>query len=516
MSNTRKVVIAVVMSYLGTGLSLVSGVVLLPILLAHVGKESYGIYLVVGSFAAYASLFDFGIGYTTQRTVAQNIALNNWEEINASASTAFGFYFTISGLIILLAVLSSSVVGSFIKVSSPESAELARVLFMLSAATVAAALLGNIFSGLMVGLNEIHIANTFGLYNGLISFFGTIILLKLRFGILGYAVFLASVSLGMTLAVAFYLKRKYKNLRVSLWAFDKRKIKSIITPSFYVFLLQINAVVAFSADNLIISSIIGASAVVSYAIAYRVVDQSMRLITTFSTSLFPMTAGYVATGQNDKVEWLHNKTVKLSIALSSFVAVFYGVFADLIIEMWVGKENFVGFETILTFAIWLVMICFFTPTISVLMIKGFEKSFGILGLVGGTLNIITSYFLVKELNVWGTALATLLVTLFNGSFVMFWRKQIFGDSTLRYAKKILLPLIIPICMLIIAALLGKLMINYTAVKHSRFELLALIIGAFLLLGIIYGSLIYLISSDDSEKGLFKEKLKLLTIKLKLS
>ena len=54
-------------SYLNIALHAVVGFVYVPLLLNYIGKSEYGLYQLIGSFIAYFSVMDFGLGSTIVR-----------------------------------------------------------------------------------------------------------------------------------------------------------------------------------------------------------------------------------------------------------------------------------------------------------------------------------------------------------------------------------------------------------------------------------------------------------------
>lgn len=70
-SRSEKAWLLAAFNYVQFGLAIVSGVVLIPFILAHVGTEHYGLWLATGELLGYAGLVDLGVVTTLPYIIAQ-------------------------------------------------------------------------------------------------------------------------------------------------------------------------------------------------------------------------------------------------------------------------------------------------------------------------------------------------------------------------------------------------------------------------------------------------------------
>src|SRR5436190_42665 len=82
--------------YLKTGSSALITLVMTPVLIAGLGTEAFGIWIVIGSLALYREILQFGFSTATPKYVAEYAALDDqerrrpWRSASSASSGAIG------------------------------------------------------------------------------------------------------------------------------------------------------------------------------------------------------------------------------------------------------------------------------------------------------------------------------------------------------------------------------------------------------------------------------------------
>src|SRR5262245_46580854 len=76
-------------NYAMVGASLVTAIVTTPVLARNLGKEQFGVFLVVSSLVSYLSLLEFGFGKSTVRFVAELEARGEHAAARRAVATSF-------------------------------------------------------------------------------------------------------------------------------------------------------------------------------------------------------------------------------------------------------------------------------------------------------------------------------------------------------------------------------------------------------------------------------------------
>src|SRR5262245_39542027 len=119
------------MDYIGMGVELLIGVLMLPFNIAHLGKPAYGLWVLTASITAYFSMLDLGYGDAQVKFAAQYRACRDARALNQIASTLF-FIFSAIGLIAYLVAAGLAFnLERFFNVTPDQSAVGRNVLLMI-------------------------------------------------------------------------------------------------------------------------------------------------------------------------------------------------------------------------------------------------------------------------------------------------------------------------------------------------------------------------------------------------
>jgi len=70
MSITQRIAFSATATWFSRGVSILLGLVLLPVLFRHLPREELGVWLLLGQSWAALGIFDFGFGFTLTRRIA--------------------------------------------------------------------------------------------------------------------------------------------------------------------------------------------------------------------------------------------------------------------------------------------------------------------------------------------------------------------------------------------------------------------------------------------------------------
>lgn len=143
--------LGIILSYANTGLNLVCGLVLSSYFLRVLGATEYGIYQMIGSFANYLVLLEFGTGTViTRNIVAARTKNEGAESINKNFSTIFLINIILSLIIFVASIAFYFSIGTIYKNSlTPEQIVYGQKIFVF----ITVYLLVSFFSQTMNGLS---------------------------------------------------------------------------------------------------------------------------------------------------------------------------------------------------------------------------------------------------------------------------------------------------------------------------------------------------------------------------
>jgi O-antigen/teichoic acid export membrane protein len=402
----------VVTNYLRFLLAGVIGFVLTPLMVHLLGDGGYGLWVTVFSLTGYFGLFDQGIRPSLVRYVARDHARGDLDGMSHTLSSAFALY-SVVGAVTLLATLGFAVpLTQFLRID-PAQREVARMVIMISGASMAIGFPLGVFGAALSGLQRYDIANGIGIAVTVLRAVAFVVVLRMGGGLIG----LAWVSLAMNLlgyAVSWiYVRRLVPGLRMGLGQATRAHLKLIGAYSGFAFVGALANSIAFQTDALVITKFLGAALVTPFALAAGLIDNVRNLVFAATWVLSPTASELEARGESGKLHAMVIAGSKYSVLLSWPVLVALLVFGPNLLTTWVGP-GYVGASTLLAvLAIPTLISLPQSAASSVLFGVSRHRGVVLLSILNAVLNLLLSVLWVRPYGVlgvaWGTAVPLGLV-----------------------------------------------------------------------------------------------------------
>lgn len=347
------------------GISILLGLVKVPILLSYLNTEKYGIWLTIASIAMWVSYFDLGLGHGLRNKLAEAIALNDKERAKGLISTA---YISMSLIMIcILAVLTPIIFNinwnNFLNVNTDSVGEME--LMYTVYITILMFCLRFIFQLISVMLKAIQKSAISDAFLPIESILSLIFVLALRY-IHPDSLFLASASLSVIPVLVLFIanftffRRDFSEFSISVKSFRKNYFKDIYALGFKFFLGQMCGLIVFASQNFIISKTIGAEEVTVYNIARTYYTLPL---TFFTMLLTPYWSAITEAYTKGELFWIKDNMKKLKYA-----AIFFSIgmllmfiLSDFMFYLWVGDRVIVPLSLSISFALYNIFVMFFSP-----------------------------------------------------------------------------------------------------------------------------------------------------------
>lgn len=353
----RRVAFSIVANIISKSAALVVMVLSVSLTITYLGPERFGVWVTIAGFAAMLAFLDFGVGNALTNDVARRAAGGDMASV-CHAITA--------GLGLLLAIgLAASLVILIVAVAVPwealiQSDHNAGRDEVRRAGIVFAALLGpclvangahRVFAGLQLSFVG-HIASAAG---SLIS----IPLLILASVMRAEVPWLVALVLGIQLVVGIALLVVLTARDLIRWSdmigATRAEARPLLRSGGLFLVLQLGAVAAFGADNLIISSTLGVTQVAVFAVAQRLFQFVSQPVAMLSAPLWSAYADAHHRGEKYVIRQMLSTSLALSLVLGLLLAALVSWWSPSLVERWTsGRLNVPG-SLVMIFAVWVVI-----------------------------------------------------------------------------------------------------------------------------------------------------------------
>jgi O-antigen/teichoic acid export membrane protein len=393
-------------------------VITTPILITGLGKEAFGIWVIVGSLSVYRTLLQFGLGQATPRYVAESASRDDAEEMRSSIATSFWLLLVPSGLAL---VIGLGLVVSFDALFEipGDLQDQARLLLLIMVFDFALAIPADAFSGTLIGLQRYDLLNWTVIVVVVAQAVGWVVVVLAGGGLVPLGIVTISVSLAGQLWRYLLARGLVAGMTLSLSAFKRSLVRPFTRFSAWLAVEDVAVLVIARTDTLIVGLVIGLEAAAVYAVGQKLVALAAQAAGPLSALFFPHAADLTARSDSEGLRasvWLGTR---LALAVAMPIGLIAAVLAGPILDVWVGS----GFEEAVPVVVLLVAATLISSSIDTgaVMLQGSGNAKGP-GLIAGaeaTLNLGLTLLLAHLIGISGVALATLLAAVTLNLLVLF-------------------------------------------------------------------------------------------------
>lgn len=353
----------IVYSFFLKGISVVIGLLFVPLLLNYLDAERYGIWLTLTSIVGWFTFFDAGLGNGLRNKLSEALAKGEHQLAKEYVSTTYALISAIfiSVLILFYCVnpfLHWNEILNTSSVPENELSLLALVVFTFFLLRFIFKLIGII----LMADQKPALNNAFGPIGNIISLLIIYILSLTMKGALVSMGFVLSVIPVIVLLIAsfflfrkryFYLKPSIKNIR---WAHSH----SLLGLGVKFFIIQIASIILFTTSNIIITQILGAEQVAIYNIAFKYFQVPVMI---YGIIMTPIWSAVTDAYTRKDFAWLKGALAKLNkLSLLAFLGIiFMLIISPQIYSVWIGSEISIPFAVSSSMALYASINVFLSP-----------------------------------------------------------------------------------------------------------------------------------------------------------
>jgi len=400
----------------------------IPFLVKGLGEEKFGILSLAWVVIGYFSLFDFGIGRTLTKIVAEKIGLEEIDKIPGLFWTALFLMFIISliGSIILL-IGSPYLVINIFNISK-EYQEQSIYTFYTLALSIPIVTTTAGLRGVLEAYQKFGMINLLRSVLGVFTFVGPLICLIFTNDL--FVVVLVLSLFRLIIWIFYYLEcNKLNTIKNAEIKIVKSLIKPILKTSTWMSVSNLVGPIILYVDRFLIGAIISAVAVAYYTTPYEVVTKLLIIPSALASVLFPAISSNYKTNP-EYTNKLFFKSIKyISIILFPIVLII-STFAYEGLNFWLGL-NFANSSTLVlqlfAVGIFLNSIAFFPFTY--LQSIGRADITAKIHLFELPLYLILMWYFIPRFGIIGAALVWLIRIIIDTFLLFYFTQKVFNKKT---------------------------------------------------------------------------------------
>ena len=401
------------------GTTVVVGFFLWPVIVHRLGDDAAGIWVLIFSITGYYGLFDLGIRSSVIRYIARARATSDLEGASKVISTSLFTYTCIGAIAFLITVIASLFVDRFQSIR-PEFHSTARWLLLMVGAAVSLGFPLGISGGVLEGLQRFDAQRLPTIIATLLRAVLIVVALKHGQGLLMVAFITVALPLIASL-VCSGIAMRLLPVPIGLRYVDRETLREMSTYGGKTLIILIAARLRFRTDSVIIGSFLSAAAITYFNIGSRIVDYAGEVVENLAQVFMPMSSHSDAKGDVERLRKIFVGGNRFCAFTIFPLCVMLIILGKSIIEAWVGIRYVeVSYPVLLVLVLSTTLMLAQAASPRVLFGMGKHKTWALVTLIEGLVNIALSIALVRPYGITGDAIGTALPLAITMIFFLPW------------------------------------------------------------------------------------------------
>ena len=391
---------------------------LTPFTLHTLGRDQYGMWLLITAITGYLGLLVLGLPMASVRFVARHARDADPTQLNRAVANCLGICSILGGLVLAVGGVAFLFFRTY--PIAPAAWPSARMAFIIIVANVAFGFVGQLPLGILAAHEQFVLQNKILLASLLTRFAFTVTLLRLRpsFVVLALSLVLSSAIEASAGAIAVH--RRYPHIRPRLSEVNWETSRAIFGFSLFVLLMGVGAQLSFQSDAIVIGKMLGVRQIPFFSTASMIAVYLMQLVIGIAAVVMPTSARLHAQGGVEPLRDVLLKWSKICLSLTLFVSIYLLVAGPSFLGWWLGHDFVVPSGRVLR--VLTIANIVFLPArgvaLPMLMGIGSARRPAIGFVMAGLLNLVLSLLLSRPYGITGVALGTAIANvLFAGLLV---------------------------------------------------------------------------------------------------
>jgi O-antigen/teichoic acid export membrane protein len=307
-----------------------------PLIVNHLGAESYGVWTLLATVTAYLGLLDLGIRSAVTRYVARSESLGDREMATRTASAALTLLAVMGGVALAAAILLGLAAPSLFRIPAGYGST-TLVVAVLAGASTGLALVSGAFGGVLIGRQRFDLAGRIDVAATLVRAALVLAVVASDGGLVALAVVQFVASLTSSVATAWLALRIHPELRRRP-SWGRPHLRLIVSYGGYSFVAQIGTSIVDRAGLILVGVFLPMTAVAVFAIASALIDYARVLVGGIRTTLAPQASVLEGQGQRGGLHDLTLRGIRYCSLLVLPIAITFALRGSTFIGLWMGYE----------------------------------------------------------------------------------------------------------------------------------------------------------------------------------
>src|SRR5690554_4899229 len=339
-------------------ISVLIGLLYVPLLLDYLTQEKYGIWITLTSILGWFSFFDIGLGNGLRNKLTEALANDNLVLGKRYVSTTYAILICIFSVVLLVFHISNFFLNwnSILNTKTIDENEL-YILTSIVFTFFVLRFIVQLISVIYLADQKPSATKMMATGGNLLSFLIVLLLTKITLNgnlvLLGTIISAVPVLLFVVVS-AISFNTRYKSLKPSVKAVDFKLSNTLLKLGTKFFFLQVAYIIVFSTSNVFITQFYGPAEVAVFNIAFKYFQIPVMV---FSIIMSPIWSAVTDAYSQSDFDWMKKTLRQLNVISLLFVfgIILMVVISNWVYKIWVGDEIEIPMSLSVSLSIYSVM-----------------------------------------------------------------------------------------------------------------------------------------------------------------
>lgn len=351
----RRLALSALAAALAKTLAVLTTLVSIPLALAYLGDERFGVWATLSALVLTMQFADLGLGNGVVNTVSSAHGAGDRAALRRYVSSAACALLGVCLLLLLVAAVALPLLP-WAQVFNLKGAlgisEITASVAVFAACVALAVPLG-LVQRVQMALQRGFIASAWQCVASLLSLLAIWLCTQLQLGLpwLVLALLGAPLVAGLLNAL-FFFGRTEADLRPRRADVTRAAAGTLLRTGASYFVIQVAVAIVFASDSIVIAHLLGAAEVTHYAVPEKVFSVISLAVATAVSPLWPAYSAAIARGDIDWVRHTLKRSLLLAALFTSGAALLLWLTGPWLIRLWVGDAVVVPGSLLLALGVW--------------------------------------------------------------------------------------------------------------------------------------------------------------------
>lgn len=338
---------------------MVSSLLTVPLTIGYLGAERYGLWMTIGSFIAFFSFADLGMGNGLVNAIAE---ANGHDDRGAAREYVSSAFFMLSAIAVAIVVLYAIVHPL---VPWPRVFNVTSTLAAREADSAMAVLVGSFALNMPIGVaqrvqagyQESFSSSLWQCLSTVLGLLSVLLAVHEKAGLPWLVAATSAPAILAALANGVVIFGRQRPWLLPRWrSVTRSATRKISQLGVLFFLLQIASAVAFSSDNIVAAQMFGSAAVAQYSVPMRLFGIPAMVFGMLFSPLWPAFGEAIARGDLDWCQRTLVRSLVVAIGGSGAVSLLLLATGSWVLRVWAGAQIEPSFGLMAGMGVWCVML----------------------------------------------------------------------------------------------------------------------------------------------------------------